>query len=103
MFDFFLIVSLSAALLYWWDTMRCNEIAVRHCQRTCDSASVQLLDSTISRQRIWLRRNENGRVQLCRLYTFEFSGDSESRHYGYIVLLGRRVGETRMDAWRLPQ
>lgn len=101
--DIGLILSLSAALWYWWDTTRCNEIAAHRCRQMCENAEVQLLDSSVSRQRLWLRRNENGSVELCRLYTFEFSGDSESRHYGYVVLLGHRVGETSMDAWRLPQ
>jgi hypothetical protein len=98
-----LILSLSAAIAYWWDTTRCNEIAAQHCRRMCETSAVQLLDSSVSRQRIWVRRNENGRVELCRLYSFEFSGDSQSRHFGYVVLLGRHVAETSMDAWRLPQ
>jgi len=101
--DLGLIVALSAGLWYWWDTMRCNEIAAQRCRLMCESSAVQLLDSSVSRQRLWLRRNENGRIELCRLYSFEFSGDRESRHYGYVVLLGRRVVETSMDAWRLPQ
>lgn len=98
MIDSALIISLLALLLYWWDTTRCQEIAVQHCQRECEKRELQLLDSTVSRQRLWLRRNEKAQLELCRLYSFEFTGDAESRHHGHVVLLGRRIAETSMDA-----
>lgn len=103
MLDVLLILLLLALVLYWWDTTRCHELVVQHCQRECERTDVQLLDSTVSRQRHWLRRNERGQVEICRLYSFEFCGDHASRHSGYVVLLGRRIAETSMEAWRLPQ
>jgi hypothetical protein len=87
---------LLAILAYWWDTMRTNEIALQNCRRICQSAGVQLLDASISRQRVWLRRHPNGGIQLCRLYSFEYSLDSLNRQYGYIVLLGHQVVESRI-------
>lgn len=85
---------------YWWDTQQCNEIALHVCKRKCDAAGVQLLDSTVTRQRVWLRRGPQGGVQICRLYSFEFSGHSVSdyleREHGYIVLIGKQVVETSL-------
>jgi hypothetical protein len=86
---------LIAIIAYWWDTMRTNEIALQSCRRICQSAGVQLLDASISRQRVWLRRSPGGGIQLCRLYSFEYSQDSHNRQYGYIVLLGHQVVESR--------
>lgn len=80
---------------YWWDTTRCNEIAFRYCRGLCERARVQLLDASVSRQRVWLRRSPAGGLQLCRLYSFEYSRDNLNRLYGYIVLIGREVVETR--------
>jgi hypothetical protein len=85
-----------AIIAYWWDTTRTNEIALQSCRRICQSTGVQLLDATISRQRVWLRRHPRGGVQICRLYSFEYSRDSENRQFGYIVLLGHDVVETRI-------
>ena len=87
---------LAAVVAYWWDTTRTNEIAMQSCRRICQTAGVQLLDATVSRQRVWLRRQPGGGVQICRLYSFEYSQDSETRQFGYIVLLGHQVVESHI-------
>ena len=94
--EILLIGLLLAVLAYWWDTMRTNEIAIQNCRRICQNAGFQLLDATVSRQRVWLRRHPQGGIQICRLYSFEYSQDSESRQYGYIVLLGHQVVESKI-------
>ena len=98
MIDFILILILCATAWYWWDTFYCNELALNSSQQHCSATDVQLLDSSVVRRRVWLRRSETGSVQLCRLYNFEYSDDSETRHYGYIVLLGHKVAETRLES-----
>ena len=96
--EIILIGLLLAVIAYWWDTSRTNEIAIHSCRRICQSAGVQLLDATVSRQRVWLRRHPQGGIQLCRLYSFEYSRDSQNRHFGYIVLLGHQVVESRVGS-----
>ena len=92
----FIIVVL-AVIGYWWDTMVTNELALQACRRACQNAQMQLLDATIMRQRLWLRRSSTGGVQICRLYSFEYSADSASRQHGYVVTLGRQVAETSLE------
>ena len=94
--EILLIALLLAVIAYWWDTARTNEIAMHNCRRICQSAGVQLLDATVSRQRVWLRRHPQGGIQLCRLYSFEYRHDNENRQYGYIVMLGHQVVESRI-------
>ena len=94
---------LLAVVAYWWDTARTNEIAMRNCRRICQSAGVQLLDASVSRQRVWLRRHPHGGVQICRLYSFEYSQDSRTREFGYIVLLGHQVVESRFGPTDSPE
>ena len=94
--EILLISLLLVIIAYWWDTTRTNEIAIQSCQRICRSAGVQLLDATVSRQRVWLRRHPQGGIQICRLYSFEYSRDSENRQFGYIVLLGHQVVESKI-------
>lgn len=95
--EILLITILLAIIAYWWDTTRTNEIAIQSCRRSCESAGVQLLDATVSRQRVWLRRHPHSGIQICRLYTFEYSTDNQNRQYGYIVLLGHQVVESKID------
>jgi hypothetical protein len=95
--ELLLIAILLAVVLYWWDTTRTSELALTACQKLCRNAELQLLDNTVMRQRIWLGRSANGSVQLCRIYSFDYSDDNESRRQGYIVMLGHHVAETSMD------
>lgn len=98
MIDLILILILCALAWYWWDTSSCNELAFNSCQLHCAASDVQLLDSSVSRQRVWLRRSDAGSLQICRLYNFEYSDDRDSRHFGFIVLLGHQVAETRLES-----
>ncbi len=95
---------------YWWDTQQCNEIALTVCQQKCTKAGLQLLDSTVTRQRVWLRRGSASNVQICRLYSFEYYNSQAlepgtsvlarsefgEREQGYIVLIGKQVVETKL-------
>ena len=98
--DLLLIILILAGIWYWWDTQQSNEIALFVCKKKCESAGLQLLDASVSRQRTWLRRGPNGSVQICRLYSFEYSADQSSdfgqRQQGYIVIIGKQVVETSM-------
>lgn len=87
---------------YWWDTLRAKEIARHAGLAICRRNEVQFLDDTVERKRLWLRRNEQGRLQLCRLYFFEFASDGAQRYQGRVTLLGHQVHEVEMDAYRLP-
>jgi len=99
--DLLLIILILAAIWYWWDTQRSNEVALFVCKKKCDTAGLQLLDATVTRQRSWLRRGPGGYVQICRLYSFEYSDDQSldygERHHGYIVLIGKQVVETNLS------
>jgi hypothetical protein len=90
------ILLISIGIWYWWDTQACNEIALSASLKICSGAGLQLLDATVTRQRSWLRRGASGSVQICRLYSFEYSDISSGgrqREYGYIVLVGKQVVE----------
>ncbi|MFV2004696.1 MAG: DUF3301 domain-containing protein [Gammaproteobacteria bacterium] len=97
--DILFIILIVSAVGYWWDTQRCNEIALLVCRKKCAAASLQLLDATVIRQRTWLRKGPAG-LQICRLYSFEYSADLASdfgqREQGYVVLIGKQVVETSM-------
>lgn len=98
--ELLIILLILAAIWYWWDTQQGNEIALAMCQQKCRNAGLQLLDATVMRERTWLRRSSNGWLQICRLYSFEYSrnlsSDFGQREFGYIVLLGKQVVETNI-------
>lgn len=100
------ILLIFSVIWYWWDTQQSNEIALAVCKQKCINAGLQLLDATVTRQRVWLRRNANSGVQICRLYSFEYNDDSSGeftrstfgeRAQGYIVLIGKQVIEAHLS------
>ena len=99
--ELLLVVILSAITWYWWDTMQCKEIAKTAGKHACHNAQVQFLDDTVALKKLWLRRANNGRLQLCRLFFFEFASDGVYRYQGRIVLTGKQVREVTMDAYRI--
>ncbi|WP_455199208.1 DUF3301 domain-containing protein [Kaarinaea lacus] len=100
--DWLIFIFLVLVLWYWWDTLQSKEIARVAGKNACQRASVQFLDDTVQLKKFWLRRNLKGHVEICRLYFFEFSSDGTQRYSGRITLLGKKVGEVEMDAYRIP-
>ena len=100
--DWLIAIIIAVALWYWWDTLQSKEIARVAGQNACQRATVQFLDDTVELKKFWLRRNTRGHLQICRLYFFEFSSDGSQRYKGRITMLGQKVSEVDMDAYRIP-
>jgi hypothetical protein len=99
--DIVLIIILLTIIWYWWDTMRSKEAARIAGKQACLNAQVQFLDDTVELKKIWVRRNQKGSLELCRLFFFEFASDGELRYQGRVMLTGRLVREVEMDAYRI--
>jgi len=100
--DLLWLAILGTGLWYWWDTVRTQEIARESGKQACRKAEVQFLDDSVERKRQWFRRSSHGRIQLCRLYFFEFSSDGSQRYQGRVVMFGQSVREVELDAYRIP-
>lgn len=99
--DFILIVFIGFGFWYWWDTMSCKEIGRLAASQACAQADLQFLDDTVGLKKIWLSRNNHGRLHFCRLFFFEFTSDGSQRYYGRIVMVGKQIKELEMDAYRI--
>jgi hypothetical protein len=99
----FLIVFLASVAWYWWDTMQSKEIAKNAGKKVCSQHGVQFLDETVEKKKVWVRRNSQGRVELCRIFFFEFATDGEQRYQGRVVILGNQVSDVEMDAYRITE
>ena len=76
---------------FWFSTIRARDVALLVCKRACREMNVQLLDDTVALRRIGIRRNKHGRLQVRRLYGFEYSTGNESRLEGCLIMLGSQV------------
>lgn len=93
-----LFMGLLAGLVWFWtDSTRIREYVLRHCVRLCKDINVQMLDQTVKFTRLRLARDGSGRVQIRRFYEYEFSIDGVDRWRGNVVLLGKKIEDSRMD------
>ena len=76
---------------FWQNTLRAKEVAYVACRRLCQAYGYQLLDDTITFERLRFARDHYGRVSLARHYTFRFSLDGTDCHKGIIYTVGTQV------------
>lgn len=77
----------------WYSTMKSKELAVMTAKALCQQEQVLLLDDTVSVKKLWLARNESGRICFKRTYSFEYSLSNNQRYNGHIVIVGKTVTE----------
>jgi hypothetical protein len=92
---FLLVVGI--VLLFWRDSLGAREQARAASSRACRQTNVQLLDDTVALERLWLRRDRDGRLKWERLYVFEFTDTGQRRQTGSVLLVGWRVEVLHME------
>lgn len=98
-FSFFIGFLLVAGigLWFWRDSLGAREQARAASARACREIGVQLLDDTVALERLWLRRDRDGRLRWERLYLFEFTDTGQHRQVGSVLLIGWRVEVLQME------
>jgi len=91
----YLLLFVVTAVLFL-NQINARELANEAAMRLCRQQQVAFLDGTVSFQKLWPRRNKQGRIQLQRFYAFDYLppliDDIESaRKTGFIVLLGNKI------------
>jgi len=92
----FLLVA-GIGLWFWRDSLGAREQARAASTRACQQSNVQLLDDTVALERLWWRRDRDGRLKLERLYVFEFTDTGMRRQVGSVLLVGWRVEVLHME------
>jgi len=86
-----MLVLLGLIVWFWQNTLQARELALRVARDTCLSQQLQLLDGTVTLQRLALRRSNQGRVTLQRTFQFTYSVEGDDRRTGFIITLGNLV------------
>ncbi len=89
--ELFGLVVLAGGAWLWLDSLKARDIGIAAARTACLSEDLQLLDDTVAISRLRLARNDDGRLQLQRVYAFEYSDTGDNRRNGSVVMLGRRV------------
>lgn len=89
---------LGALAWVWRANLQAREAAVAAARHACKARGLRLLDQTVAFRRCRLRRGQDGRRRVQRLYTFEFNVGGDERWRGWVTLLGRRVESLQLEA-----
>ncbi len=98
-FLFLLLVAIGA--VFWWQSQKSRQAATQAAIAVCQRQNLQFLDGTVHLRKYWPMRTSNRTIQLCRLYFFEYSNDGSQRLTGRLVLVGTRIIEVELDAYRI--
>ena len=85
---FLLLVGLA---VYQFQSLRVRELALQAARRACQQQGVQLLDQTVSLQRVSLSRDQKGYWRVWRQYRFDYSYDGVQRRQGHVIMLGKKL------------
>jgi len=101
-FDLLTLAVPVAIIAFWWTSSRARELAVHHARQACLGQQLQLLDQTVSLEKLKLSRSAGGGSCFRREYGFEFTDSGTHRDRGTVtmrghVLLGVLIPFTRDD------
>lgn len=97
LFDYFpWLITLPVVALFWWNALGARTRARRAAMRACKDAQARFIDELAFR-RVWLGRDDGGRLCLMRRYGFEFYRDGDRRYGGEIEMHGERVARVQLD------
>ncbi|MCZ6828144.1 MAG: DUF3301 domain-containing protein [Gammaproteobacteria bacterium] len=86
-----LILVLAAYAAYLFQALRVRELALQAARRSCEREGVQLLDQSVSIQRLSVSRDAGGKWRVWRQYRFEYTVDGQERERGNVIMLGNRL------------
>jgi Protein of unknown function (DUF3301) len=97
MLDIGLLITLVVLALFWFDSIGSRDQAILIGRELTQKIYLQFLDESVACQKIRLGRNQQGRVQILRTYTFEVSSTGGDRFLCELTLLGRELNH-----WYIP-
>jgi len=92
-----LLIILILITWFWFDSMDKRERAILLGRELANRFNLQLLDETVTCNKLRLARNARGQMQFLRTYGFDVSANGADRMNCYLNLLGNQLG-----TWHIP-
>lgn len=87
----------AAAGWLFWDSLKAREIANAAMREACRRDGLLFLDDTVALQSLRPWRNAEGRVQLRRVFSFEYSDTGHDRRRGRLTMFGEIAAALELD------
>lgn len=90
------LVSLLVLGWFWYVSFQSRAAAIEAARAACQSENFLLLDDTVALASLRLRRDDEGRLHLRRIYRFEYSDTGDNRRDGDLALVDDEVLTVRL-------
>jgi len=84
---------------WFWHHLGIRQYALQSARQITQKAGVQLLDQSIYLRKIRLAKSSSSLLALERSYEFEFSTRGDRRFLGWVVMRGRRMERSELQAY----
>jgi hypothetical protein len=89
--ELLLLLLLVAGVWFWLDSLKTREIGINAARDACQEDGLQFLDETVVGQGLRFARDDEGRLKLRRIYSFEYSDTGDNRRSGSVTMLGHDI------------
>lgn len=89
--ELFSLLLLGAATWLWIDSLKAREACILAARAACEVEGLLFLDETVAIDSLWPARDDDGRLKLRRVYSFEYSETGNDREKGTVTMLGQEV------------
>ena len=89
--DLLVVAVLGGLALFLFSGTRVRELAISAVKRGARDGDVQLLDDSVSLQRMSFSRDSRGMWRIWRQYRFDYSYDGVQREQGAVIMLGQSL------------
>ena len=74
-----------------WGNLKAREIANGAIRAVCDAQGLLFLNDTVALESLWPVRDDEGRLRLRRIYSFEYSDTGHDRRKGSVTMIAETV------------
>jgi hypothetical protein len=88
-----LLLAIAVGALGWliWDSLKAREAANAAIRSACRAHALLFLDDTVALRSIAPTRDDDGRLALRRVYTFDYSDTGDNRRSASVTMVGSAV------------
>lgn len=101
-YDFITVLVVIAVAIAIWHHVSITRAAEQYARHLCSTQGATLLDETIVLKQVKPCFSKKVGITLERRYSFEFSTLGDRRYYGELILTGRHLSHTFMEAFKIP-
>jgi hypothetical protein len=85
------LFALVAGGWFVWDSLKAREAANATMRAACKAEGMLFLDDTVALESLRPVRNEDGQLELRRIFSFEYSDTGANRRKGRVEMIGAKI------------